>query len=597
MLLQRLSEYADEMQKRQGLPPTLYNETPIASIIDLDGGSGRATLISTFNPANPREKRGIRRLAPQIARAVGIQPLLLADNAEYTFGLPRPVKPEDTNAEKEAKRLVRVADCHEQYMDILTRCATATHEPAVEAVRAFLTSPDAAESLDLPDDFDRGGLITFRVDGVFPTELPAVQAFWAAEHDPASSATQPVTTMQCLVCGQNRPVLERLQGKIKGVPGGQTSGTSIISANADAFESYGLAASLIAPTCASCGEKFTKALNALIADEQHRFFLGGSVFVFWTREPTTFSLLDTLNTPDPATVKRLLASLGRGEETRGVDANAFYAVSLSGSGGRAVVRDWVDTTVGDVQRHVGRWFARQRIVGDAGEEPEPIGLFRLAAATVRDGKDLTPQTAHALLHAAVTGTPLPWNLLAQAVRRNQAEQRVTRTRAALIKLVLASQENIKGGTMVQLEPDYAHPTLDQSSAAYHCGRLLAILENAQDAAIPGIKAGIVDRFYGTASSAPVAVFSRLMRGVQPHLAKLERDNHGAYVNIQRELTEVLSRLSVERDPHTGLMAGFPRTLTLEQQGLFSLGYYHQRAKRFTRTVRAAEQVQGDSDDA
>jgi len=596
MLLQRLSEYAD----RIGLPPTLYNETPIASIIDLDGGSGRATLISTLNPANPREKRGIRRLAPQIARAVGIQPLLLADNAEYTFGLPRPVKPEDTNAEKEAKRLARVADCHDQYMDILTRCATATREPAVEAVRAFLASPGATESLDLPDDFDRGGLITFRVDGVFPTELPAVQAFWATEHDPASSATQPVKTMQCLVCGQRRPVLERLQGKIKGVPNGQQAGTSIISANADAFESYGLAASLIAPTCASCGEKFTKALNALIANEQHRFFLGGSVFVFWTREKTTFSLLNTLNTPDAATVKRLLDSLRRGEETRGVDPNAFYAVSLSASGGRAVVRDWIDTTVGAVQEHVGRWFDRQRIVGNAGEVSEPIGIFRLAAATVRDGKDLTPQTARALLHAAVTGTPLPWNLLAQAVRRNQAEQRVTRTRAALIKLVLASQTNqeyIKGGTMVELEPDYTHPTSDQSSAAYHCGRLLAILENAQDAAIPGIKAGIVDRFYGTASSAPVAVFGRLMRGVQPHLAKLDRDNHGAYVNIQRELTEVLSRLSVARDPRTNEMAGFPRTLTLEQQGLFSLGYYHQRAKRFTRTVRAAEQVHGESDDA
>lgn len=566
MLLQRLSEYAD----RIGLPPTLYNETPIASIIDLDGGSGRATLISTLNPANLREKRGIRRLAPQIARAVGIKPLLLADNAEYTFGLPRPIKPEDTNAEKEVKRLVRVADCHAQYMDILTRCATVTHEPAVETVRAFLTSPNSAAQLDLPDDFDRGGLITFRVDGVFPTDLPAVQAFWAAEHDPASSTTQPVKTMQCLVCGQQRPVLERLQGKIKGVPGGQTAGTSIISANADAFESYGLAASLIAPTCASCGEKFTKALNALIADEQHRFFLGGSVFVFWTREPTTFSLLDTLNTPDLATVKRLLASLGRGEETRGVDPNAFYAVSLSGSGGRTVVRDWIDTTVGDVQRHVGRWFARQSIVGIAGEEPEPIGLFRLAAATVRDGKDLTPQTARALLHAAVTGTPLPWDLAAQAIRRNRAEQQITRTRAALLKLVLTSQQAIEEGTMVQLNP--GHP-----SVAYHCGRLLAVLEEVQRLAIPGIKATVVDKFFGTASSAPVAVFPRILAGARPHFTKLQRDKPGLHNVLQRRTEEIVASIP-----------GFPSTLPLVEQGLFSLGYYHQRAHDRAESREAAE---------
>ncbi len=567
MLLQRLSEYAD----RIGLPPTLYNETPIASIIDLDGGNGRATLISTVNPANPREKRGIRRLAPQVARAVGIKPLLLADNAEYTFGLPRPVKPEDTNVEKEAKRLVRVAECHEQYMDILTRCATTTREPAVEAVRAFLASPDAAAQLDLPDDFDRGGLVTFRVHGVFPTDLPAVQAFWATEHDPAASTTQPIRTMQCLVCGQERPVLERLQGKIKGVPNGQQAGTSIISANADAFESYGLEASLIAPTCASCGEKFTKALNALIADEQHRFFLGGSVFVFWTREPTTFSLLDTLNTPDPATVKRLLASLGRGEETLGVDPNAFYAVSLSGSGGRAVVRDWIDTTVGDVQQHLAQWFVGQRITGGQREPFEPLGIFSLAAATVRESKDLMPQTARTLLHAALTGTPLPSDILAQAVRRNRVEQRVTRPRAALIKLVLSSLGRIQEGEMEELNPDYDHP-------AYLCGRLLAVLADLQQEAIGKLNAGVDDRFFGMAQSAPALVFPRLMTLAKSHLAKIERDKRGAYFRIQGQLDDLMPKLA----------AKYPRTLTLEEQGRFGIGYFHQVAANRTGAKEGGE---------
>ena len=553
MLLQRLSEYAD----RIGLPPTLYNETPIAAIIALDAASGAATLIRTVNPADRREKRGIRRLAPQVARAVGIKPLLLADNAEYTLGLAR-----------ESSKPERVAACHTAYMDILSRCAQATREPAVEAVRNFLASPDAVEKLNLPDDFDRGGLITFQVDGTFPIDLRTVQDFWAAEHDPASSTIG--RTMQCIICGQERPVLDRLQGKIKGVPGGQTSGTSIISANADAFESYGLEASLIAPTCAACGEKFTKALNALIADAQHRFFLGGSVFVFWTREETTFSPLNMLTTPDAATVKRLLDSLRRGEETLGVDPNAFYAVSLSGSGGRAVVRDWIDTTVGAVQRHLARWFDRQRIVGSAGEEPEPLGIFRLAAATVRDSKDLTPQTARALLHAAITGTPLPWDLAAQAIRRNRAEQQITRPRAALLKLVLTSQNVIQEGAMVQL--DEGHP-----NTAYHCGRLLAVLEQVQRLAIPGIKATIVDKFFGTASSAPVAVFPRILAGARPHFAKLQRDMPGLHNILQRRTEEIVASIPA-----------FPATLPLVEQGLFSLGYYHQRAHDRAESREAAE---------
>lgn len=525
MLLQRLVDYANE---RLQLPPTLYSETAIPYIIELNsrGELLNPEPVPTADPANPRTKRGLRRLAPQVARAMGIKPLLLADNAEYTFGLAR-----------ETSKPERVAQCHTQYMDLLTRCAAATHEPTVEAVLTFLTN-DPAAHLELPEGFDRGGLLTFRIDGTcFPIDVPSVQAFWANEHDPAASEGNPARVMQCIICGQERPVLDRLQGKIKGVPGGQTSGTSIISANADAFKSYGLEASLIAPTCAECGEKFTKALNELLADERSRIIMGGAAFVFWTREKSDFNLLDFFTAPHPATVRLLLDSVRSGKQISEMDETPFFAASLSGSGGRAVVRDWIDTTIGGVQRHLAEWFEWQQIIDTTGEDAPPLGLYALAAATVRDArKDLAPPTPRALLHAALTGSPVPWNLLAQAVRRNQAEQRVTRPRAALIKLVLASQENrvIQEGTMVQLEPDYAHPTEDQSSAAYHCGRLLAILENAQDAAIPGVKAGIVDRFYGTASSAPVAVFSRLLRGAQPHLAKLDRDKHGIYVNIQRD---------------------------------------------------------------
>lgn len=93
-----------------------------------------------------------------------------------------------------------------------------------------------------------------------------------------------------------------------------------------------------------------------------------------------------------------------------------------------------------------------------------------------------------------------------------------------------------------------------------------MLEEVQRTAIPRANTTIVDRFFGTASSAPASVFGRLLRGAQPHLAKLERDRRGAYVALQRRLEEVQSGLD-----------SFPRTLSLEQQGLFALGYYHQRA--------------------
>lgn len=121
---------------------------------------------------------------------------------------------------------------------------------------------------------------------------------------------------------------------------------------------------------------------------------------------------------------------------------------------------------------------------------------------------------------------------------------------------------------------------DNPNSGYQCGRLLAVLEEAQRAANPNINATIVDRFYGTASSAPASVFPRLLRGVQPHLAKLERDRPGTYRGIQRRVEEVLDEINGR--------TGFPRTLTTLDQGLFALGYYHQRAASRAEARAAAD---------
>ena len=257
-----------------------------------------------------------------------------------------------------------------------------------------------------------------------------------------------------------------------------------------------------------------------------------------------------------------------------MDDGPFYALSLSASGGRAAVRDWIDTTVGHAKQRLARWFESQRIIRWSEENSQYYGLRALAFATVREPRDLPVTTLRSLFHAAFTGNPVPWDILYQAVRRNRAEQTVTRPRAALIKLVLLShQADYEEDYMVQLDTENAEP-------AYVCGRLLAVLEEIQRAAMPGVNATIVDRFYGTASTAPQTVFSRLLKGAQAHLSRLERDNRGAHVALQRRLEEVLSRLDAKTN--------FPRTMNLEQQGLFSLGYYHQRAQSRSQARENAE---------
>jgi len=132
--------------------------------------------------------------------------------------------------------------------------------------------------------------------------------------------------------------------------------------------------------------------------------------------------------------------------------------------------------------------------------------------------------------------------------------------AALIKMVLASQQSEGWETfMVGLDEQNRDP-------AYLCGRLLAVLDVIQREALGERNATIIDRFFGSASTAPLSVFGRLTRGAQPHLARLRRDKPGAYIALERRMQDILAGIGA-----------FPRTLSLREQGVFVLGYYHQRA--------------------
>lgn len=128
---------------------------------------------------------------------------------------------------------------------------------------------------------------------------------------------------------------------------------------------------------------------------------------------------------------------------------------------------------------------------------------------------------------------------------------------------------------------------EEQSPAYRCGRLLAVLEQAQRLAIRP-KATIVDRFYGAASSSPRLVYPNLLKLARAHLSKLERDNPGARAAIEARIEEITSGIP-----------SFPATLTLEEQGLFSLGYYHQRAhdRAQAKEARAARQAMAEPGNA
>ena len=120
-----------------------------------------------------------------------------------------------------------------------------------------------------------------------------------------------------------------------------------------------------------------------------------------------------------------------------------------------------------------------------------------------------------------------------------------------------------------LDPDNPNP-------AYRLGRLFALLERAQEIASGGdLNATIRERFYGAASTSPVTVFARLLTLKNHHVAKFE--GHGQRVWMEGLIGDVMNGIDA-----------FPARLTLEEQGLFAVGYYHQRQALFTKRVASTE---------
>lgn len=597
MLLQRLVEYAE----RRELPPTGYDKTPIRWIIDLDSNfTATPNFVGTFSTGKKND-RGEARLAPFRERtSTAIRPKLFADDGEYTFGKAKEGKKGD--------RVSHAKKCHQDYLNLLDLCAEETNNLAVKVVSTYLKRWDEKW---FPDDFAVDMNFTFRVDGQLLIDAPEIKSFWAkkfweftleekdeddSDNEESSSATP---EMECHICGKVCVPVKRHPFKIKSIPKGKSKGNAIISANKNAFTSFGLEASLIAPTCSTCVEDYAKAANALLQDENTHIAVGPLVYIFWTKEETGFSFASLLSKPNPSDVQALIESVYRGREAVAVvDETKFYASAFSASGSRVAVRDWLETTVSYVKENLARWFKFQRIVDSyTGAEglPFPLkgylrkdnrwvsGIIDDLAPLIqkrRDMDNLSPNIPKVFLHFALKGGLLPEWLLYQAVNRNRMEQNVTRSRAAIIKMVLLprNNKNNEEGKMECLD-------LENRNPAYLCGRLLGVLEIVQvEAFKPStINSTIVDRFYGTASSAPASVFGKLLRGVQPHLTKLRKEKHGTFEAMAKQLEEVQCGLTF-----------YPKTLTLEEQGFFALGYYHQKAANRAGAI-AYKQSQKDTD--
>ena len=593
MLLEQLMHYeermraegrakaeADDTGSAAGEMPFMYASQAVRWEIRLDG-DGKVRGVQPHSSGKTKGKDlGAPMAAPNLVRAgSGANARLLMDNAEYVLGLQK---------KEGAAGVERAARFHENFKALVQACADAKNEPSVQAVAKFLDGLDIAafqtKHLAAFPDFAPDTNVTFSVDDIFPIGLSSVQAFWAAQFAQDTAETGNTLIAECLITGEVGPVMEREPVKVKGILGGQMAGMSFISANAGAFESYGLKASQIAPVKLEVAEKYANGLNRLLSDSATSLRVGGVTYAFWTREGGVPPIGQTLSQPGAVVTNKWGAQKRREKKARAEEVRAalwsaftgqqtdlrpeapFYTVGLTPSGSRIAVRTHLTSTVQDAVDHLADYFEAQNIVAMKEEdEGKTYGVFQLVGAMYRDAsKEHIAADVDALVQHALSGRPLPQTFLVRLAGRNRADDyRVTRPRAALTKMVLLSG-SFKEFDVTNAQLDALDTT--RPEAAYHLGRLLAVLDDIQSSVMKA-NTTLVDRFYGSMSTTPYAVVGRLIQGTQAHLQKLRKENEGAYVMKQRALEEVMNALhDIPAKP-----------LSTPQQALFSLGYYHQRA--------------------
>jgi len=453
--------------------------------------------------------------------------------------------------------------------------------PDVAAVLAFLSHPKKNEALaslnpEIYDELKKASFISFKIAG---RDEPIFRNPDVVNRLSAIVAAPKSDTAFCLVSGTT-DVIDLTHPPIKGVFGAKSTGGNIVSFNAPASCSYGKAQGANSPIGKTASFAYTTALNTLLGkNSNQKLLVGDTTTVFWSSKKSTLEAIirhcfaePPKDDPDQLTdaVATLYKSINNGTLTIDSSDTRFYVLGLSPNAARIAVRFWHSATVQELALHIRAYFEDLRIVHKKGEK-EDLSLWRLLVSTAVQGKseNIAPNLAGETMRCILAGLPFPETLLQAALLRIKAERNVTYPRAKLIKGCLNRKSKER---KITVSLDKQNPNV-----GYRLGRLFSVLEKIQQEANPRITATIRDKFYASASSAPSMVFGNLMRLKNHHLSKLE--NSGRRIWFERLLGEIISDIS-----------DFPAHLTLDDQGRFAIGYYHQAQALWTKKSDKEENV-------
>lgn len=567
MILQSLKEYYDRKaaDSESGIAPYGWERKEIPYLIVIDRMGNLVSVEDTQEKVGKKLRARQFTVPQSVKRTVGIAPYFLWDNVEYVTGVSCKGK-----------------DVSENHAAFMERIRPFADIPAIGAVVRFLESEGSLSRLESFDAWTEAqktcAFVAFKFVGEDGTIFNDSDVKSVVDRE-ISVKTEGGEEVVDLVSGE-RDVVALLHPALKGVPGANTTGSNIVSFNFAAATSFGKKQGENSPIGVRSAFEYTTALNTLLAkDSKQKMMIGDATVVFWTGRDDAFEteLVGFFSEPpkdEPDRLVQNVAALFKSPRTGSAaftdDSTTFYVLGLAPNAARLSVRFWHIGTVAEMANRFRSYFEDLSIVHGP-KDKDHLSLWRLLVSTAVQGKseNIAPNLAGNVMRSILEGLPFPETLLQAVLMRIKAEHEVSYPRAKLIKGCLNRKwcfTNPKNERNLTVSLDVQNVNI-----GYRLGRLFAVLEKIQEAANPGLNATIRDRFYSSASSMPTSVFGNLMRLSNHHLSKLRKEKPGYAVNLEKLMQEVVSGVS-----------SFPAHLSLDDQGQFAIGYYHQRQDFFTK---------------
>ena len=379
----------------------------------------------------------------------------------------------------------------------------------------------------------------------------------------------------CLVSGKHGPSVDTTTATM--IAGSQATAKLVAFQVNSGYDSYGKSKCGNAPISEEAEFAYTTALNSMLQKgSRNKFMLGSRTFVFWASnnneasmvaEDSVFDFLvfseEANDDPNAkiAKVRRVFESIYSGIMKTELD-DKFYILGLAPNSARIAVIYWSETTLKDFAEKILCHFNDMEIHDTRKDKKPYMGIREIISSVTLGGKmsDATPNLPEAVVKSIFQGLPYPQTLYSACIRRIRAEQKLTITRAAIIKAYLNRQSNNNKKIDIMLDKD-------NNNQGYLCGRLFAVLDKIQEDAYN--ISNIRERYMNAASATPSVVFATILNLSVHHSEKLDG---GRRIYFEKLKQEILDKVSAD---------GFPTHLDLQDQGRFFVGYYHQRQDFFT----------------